>query len=361
METSHNVEEVSLSDIFKQITLALKFLLHQWWKILLVTLIGALIGVWYASTKPTTYTARLTFILEDGKGGTGNLASLAGQFGFDLGGMSGSNGPLSSDNVNLFLKSESLTEETLLTPYDDAGKFSLADKYAEVYNLKTSWRKKVGHEISFPIHRSQPFTRLQDSLLQILIDLVSNKHISINKPDRKASFIEVSTTTKDELLSKYYCERLVSSAIARYIDIRTERQNTNISRLQKRADSISILLNTKTYSSAVAQERTLDINPALRSTSNVPSEVIGRDKVMLSTIYAEIVKNLEVSKVALSQETPVIQIIDNVRLPLKKNVPSKILFGLAGGVCLGFLISFLFVGQFLIKQRSKLLPQRKEN
>jgi hypothetical protein len=161
----------------------------------------------------------------------------------------------------------------------------------------------------------------------------------------------VSTTMNDELLSKYYCERLVSSAIARYIDIKTERQNKNIVRLQKRADSISALLNMKTYSTAVAQERTLDINPALRSTATVPSEVIGRDKAMLGTIYAEIVKNLEVSKVALSQETPVIQIIDDVRLPLKKNVSSKIFFGTAGSVAFMLLISMVILSQFLVRRK----------
>jgi hypothetical protein len=107
----------------------------------------------------------------------------------------------------------------------------------------------------------------------------------------------------------------------------------------------------KTYSTAVAQERTLDINPALRSTATVPSEVIGRDKAMLGTIYAEIIKNLEVSKVALTHETPVIQIIDDVRLPLKKNVSSRILFGVAGAAVFMMLISLLLLMRFLVSRR----------
>ncbi|MGC8025682.1 hypothetical protein ACP3WI_25235, partial [Salmonella enterica] len=48
------------------------------------------------------------------------------------------------------------------------------------------------------------------------------------------------------------------------------------------------------------------------------------DKTMLSTVYAEVVKNLELAKFTLSQETPVIQIVDNSLFPLIRNKVSKI-------------------------------------
>jgi len=143
---------------------------------------------------------------------------------------------------------------------------------------------------------------------------------------------------------------LVNTALSRYIEIKTKTQLANIDRLQRRADSIYVLLNNKTFSSAYAQEKIIDLNPALRS-ATVNSELIGRDKTMLATIYTEVVKNLEISKVALSQETPVMQIIDNVMLPLKKNEVKKTVAILIGGLIIFFIACLFFGLQFLILKR----------
>jgi hypothetical protein len=62
----------------------------------------------------------------------------------------------------------------------------------------------------------------------------------------------------------------------------------------------------------------LDLNPAY-SNNQANAEISTREKYMQGTIYAEIVKNLEMSKTALIQETPTIQIVDEPLLPLKKN------------------------------------------
>jgi uncharacterized protein involved in exopolysaccharide biosynthesis len=40
---------------------------------------------------------------------------------------------------------------------------------------------------------------------------------------------------------------------------------------------------------------------------------------VLQSIYGEIVKNLEISRTMLLQETPTFQIVDEPELPLKKN------------------------------------------
>jgi hypothetical protein len=110
---------------------------------------------------------------------------------------------------------------------------------------------------------------------------------------------------------------------------KTTRQSINVSRLQRRADSIGGLLNRKTFATAFAQEQLLDINPGFK-TATVTAEVTGRDKAMLATIYGEVIKNLEISKVALSQETPTILIVDAVDLPLKVNKVEKLIAILLG-------------------------------
>lgn len=322
METlqSNKNDTISLYDLLLKVRRWFSFLASRWLLLLIVSSFGGAIGIGYAHFSPITYTARLNFFVEEGKTGGSGLASLAGQFGFDLGGLGGGNGLLSGDNIFVFLKSASLARETLLTPYDPSGTVSLADRYAATYNLREKWRKnsKIGKEVFFPVGGQQVFTRLQDSLLQTIVDGILQEDISIEKPDKKASFVQVSVEMKDELLAKYYCERLVNKATDRYVTTKTNRQLMNVNRLQRRADSISVLLNRKTFATAISQEQLLDVNPAFKS-ATVSAEVTGRDKIMLTTIYGEIIKNLEISKVALSQETPTIQIVDDVVLPLKVN------------------------------------------
>jgi hypothetical protein len=115
----------------------------------------------------------------------------------------------------------------------------------------------------------------------------------------------------------------------------------NVALLQKRADSLGALLNRNTYSAAAAQQSLVDINPALR-TAPVSAEIMSREKMMIATIFAEVVKNLELAKFTLQQETPVIQVVDRSYLPLQKEKESKLKGLLLGGILAGFLtVGFL--------------------
>jgi uncharacterized protein involved in exopolysaccharide biosynthesis len=67
---------------------------------------------------------------------------------------------------------------------------------------------------------------------------------------------------------------------------------------------------------------------------------------MLATIYAEIVKNLEVSKTALMQETPTVEVIDHPELPLKKNKRAFML-----SIALGFIITSVTTGIIIVNKR----------
>ena len=299
------------------------YLLSCWRILLIASCIGGLLGLLVSWLKPVTFSARLSFVVEESKqaGGGGSLVSaLAGQFGFDVGGMTGSSGMLAGDNVLELLKSRSLIKKTLLTPYtkDSAGP-SLADQFAIAYELKEKWRNssKVGRQVDFPANKTH-FTRLEDSLLQRIIKVIFEEELSISKPDKKLNFFEINYNSRDEKLSQLFCERLLKIASDFYIETKTRRLRSNIYRLQQRADSLGLLLDLKTYSAAKAAQGLIDINPVYSSEA-VSAEISSRNKLIQGTIYGEIVKNLEVSKTSLIQETPTVQIVDYPELPLKRN------------------------------------------
>ena len=326
------------------------YVLQFWPKLLLIGLIGGLIGLLVAWLRPVTYTARLSFVVEESKSSAGgSLASaLSGQIGLDLGSITGSNGILAGDNVLELLKSRSLIKKTLLSTYYDTGNYSLADQYAEVYGWKEKWKNssKVGRQINFPSNRQQ-FSRLEDSLLQLITKQIGEEELSISKPDKKLGLFEILVSTRDERFSQLFSERILSFTTDFYVETKTRRLRGNVNRLERRADSLAMLLNRKTYSAADANLMLLDGNPAYASPS-VSAEISSRDKTMQGIIYSEIVKNLEVSKTALIQETPTVQIVDSPEMPLKKNKMSKLLAILFGGMLFS-----IVTGLFLINNKKR--------
>jgi hypothetical protein len=168
-------------------------LLKKRW-ILLSAIVGMLLGLSYVLLKPIKYIARSSFVVEDSKsiGGSGILGALSGQFSSEImSALGGGSNLLSGENILELSKSRSLLRKTFLTSYDGTNK-SLADVYAEKLKLKKKWKesRKVGIDIQFDTSNKK-FTRIQDSLLNTLIERVINKDLSIYKPDRRLSLFEL--------------------------------------------------------------------------------------------------------------------------------------------------------------------------
>ena len=154
MSSLDKQEEASyfISDLLGSIKKRVAFLMAHWGILLIMGTLGGLLGIGYAFIKKDTYTAATTFVVEDNKSSGGGIASaLAGQFGLDLGGLSGGSGVLQGDNVLELLKSKSLLKKALLTNYDSAGTLTLADAYASAYGYTSKWATsdKVGRAINF--------------------------------------------------------------------------------------------------------------------------------------------------------------------------------------------------------------------
>ena len=345
----NNKEEAPflLASLLQNMVSNSKSLLGHWKILLLMAIVGSVLGSAYVLIKKDTYTASTTFVVEDNKSSGGGIASaLAGQFGFDIGGLSSGSGVLQGDNVLGLLKSKDLIKKALLTAEYDSTSSSLADLYAKSYGLSDKWlkSKEVGYQVKFNA-RQVSNTRIEDSLLHVIIKRITDKELSISKPDKKLSLFSLEVTTRNEKLSKLLCERLLKVTSEFYIATKTKRIRGNVDRLQQRTDSLRTLLNQKTSSSIDASRDLLDINPVFSQNKEVNAEISGRDKIVQATIFAELTKNLEASKTMLLQETPTIQVVDSPELPLKKNETSwlfSILIGIASLEALAIIGLFFF-------------------
>ncbi len=337
-----NSNSFSIQNLFNKIISKLVSTLNTYLKNLLwVGCIGALLGLAISFIKPIKYSSEITFLVEENKAGAGGLlSSLGSQIGIDVASMTGAgNSVISGDNMLELLKSKTMMQQCLLTPFQKDSNYLLADRYVDVYQLRKKWAKDDDIKTEVYFKDAKINQRLKDSLLNVIIKRIYKKEFSVSKPDKKLGFFKVSTTTNDELLSEYLSERIIKIATDFYINNKTSRLKNNVARLEHRADSIGNLLNRRTYGAINDARLMLNLNPADVNAQG-SAEISQRDKMVLSTIFAELTKNLEISKTALVQETPTIQITDKPILPLERDE-----IKLYEGLLIGFFapIVFLFI------------------
>jgi hypothetical protein len=333
-------DEVSLKELILKIQEWWKYLLSKWVVIFIGGVIGGAIGLTYAFFKKPIYKAELSFALQDEKsgGGLGSALGLASQFGIDLGGGS-AGGEFSGDNLLELMKSRSMVEKALLTTVNVKGKNeTLAEFYIDFNKLREGWQGKPEENIHFlPGSDRSKFTLKQDSILGVFHKEIIKNNLTVDKVDKKLSIISLKGNSTNELFSKYFTEALAKVVSDFYVLTKTEKSVKNVAILQRQTDSVRRALNGAISGVASSIDAAPNPNPALQ-TLHVPSQRRQVDVTANTAILSELVKNLEIAKMSLLQETPLIQVIDQPILPLEKEKTSKVKGLLSGLFCGVFLI-----------------------
>jgi len=178
----------------------------------------------------------------------------------------------------------------------------------------------------------------QDSVLYVMYDQIAKKMVSVDRLNKKGTIFKIVTVSQNQVFSKNFAERLLKETTSYYVNVKTSNAAANVKRLQARGDSLLRVLNAKSYNTASFQ--ILDPNVAFKSMS-VPAEVSSRDKSIVFSIYAEVTKNLEMSRIALVSQTPVIQLLDVPKYPLMDDRKSYLFLGLVGFIAGIFAAIFL--------------------
>lgn len=342
----------SLSTLFSHLKYFLGSLLKKWWLILLFAVLGVLAGLFYYFLQKPKYEAVSTFILEERSSVGGGLTGLASQFGFDVGSLGAGGGIFTGDNILDILRSKKIAYEVLLSKVDSQKSETLADLFINSSEIGKKWSAhKELKTINFLDHKkNEPLTQKQDSLLNQIHEYILNHGLSAERLNKKGSIIKVQVTSSNSTFARLTAERLVNEAAKLYLDIKTGTAQTNIEKLQRKSDSLLLLLNRKSFTTAASQP--LDINPGIR-TAIVPVEIATRDKSVLATIYAEVTKNLEASRLILSQQTPVIQLLDQPGVLLDDNKKGIVLLTIVGGIASTLMYILIAFAIFLLKTMAK--------
>jgi len=330
--TNTGTETIKYSELKAVIQRFTKYFISQYKMIFLVTIITSALGLIYGKLQPSTYKATATFIVEDksGKGG-GGLSGLASQFGIDVGGLTGGGaGLFDGDNILEIIKSRAIIEKVLLTKMDEPASSkgqTLADYYITAEDLEAKFRSKNINvkTLNFTgLTEGSKHSVEQDSVLYVLYNRI-NKNLNVEKKNKKSSIITLEVESTDQVFSKIFAEELLKQTSDLYIDIKTGNLSRSITRIQQKADSLQRSLSN-------IYQNSFQINSSRTELSN-------RDKTFSSTLYAEVVKNLETLKLSLINQTPVIQVLDTPKYPLiNQRLSSKyfLLIGFAAGIVFSF-------------------------
>jgi hypothetical protein len=333
--------DITLKDIVLRFGSFFRFLKRKSVVILLWAVLGGVIGLVYAMFKKPSYIATCSFVLDETKtSGLSQYAGLASMAGIDLGDNGG--GVFEGDNIVELYTSRSMIAKALLSKIDISGKPQLLiDRYIDFLDLRNKWKKSDNIDsISFQ-NPPEKFNRKQDSLLIVVVTDINQKVLAVGRPDKKLSIINVNVKFGDELFAKAFNDSLVATVNDFYIKTKTKKKSLNVAVLQRQADSVKAVLNSSISGVASALDAAPNANPALLSLK-VPSQKKQVDVQASSAIYAEIVKNLELAKITLRQETPLIQVIDNPILPLTVEKAGKIK-DLLMGFILGGLVAIFYL------------------
>jgi hypothetical protein len=341
--------EISVKDLILLAGKYYQFLASKALLILCMALLGGLLGLAYAFWKKPVFTATTTFVLETGEspGSFGQYAGIASMIGLDL---NTGGGIFQGNNILELYRSRTMIEKTLLSEVRIGGKqMLLIDRYVAFNKLREKWAEKK-HLQAIQFRRDwqqlpEEQQRLQDSLLAEIVGDINKKYLAIYKPD-KNSIIRVDVNAEDEFFAKAFNNMIVANVNDFYVETKTRKSMANVTILQAKVDSVNRVMRRAIYSSVAVKDATPNLNATRQLQRDAPIQLSQYTAENNRYILGEMVKNLELSKMSLLRETPLIQVVDCPKFPLYRSMPGKITTFIKGVI----LFSFLTVMVLLVRK-----------
>lgn len=353
-------DEITLKELLLKIRDWWQQMWAKKWIFIIIGLIGGLAGLGMSLYKKPTYTSTTTFVLESGEksGGLGAYASLAAMAGIDLSG--GGGGMFQGENILELYKSRYMLEKTLLTHTNGKDGELLIDRYITTNKLKKAWEKnpKLLHldfskvdlsDRTLELSQIDSTKYVRDSVLGVFVKNINEENLTVVKPDKKLNIIKVEFKSGDEIFAKRFNEELVQNVNDFYINTKIKKSKDNVKILQSKTDSVRAVMRGEIYHAVTIADNTPNLNPTRQVQRVAPVQQAQFSAETNKAVLGELVKNLEMAKISLLKETPLVQIIDTPIFPLKKDRLGKAKGMVLGGLLFGFLALCYFTGKMMLK------------
>ena len=291
------------------------------------------------STKPT-YTAKLTFMLNDAQssGGGGGLASFLGALG------GGDAGQFNLNKIVELSKSRRIIRDALFTRGVIDGKEDFyANHLIRDFDFLKGWEKDTTGLKGFLFTRANfdDFSRVEKSAFFKLYERVMDKSDPLfsSSFSKQSSILELSLKTRSEELAIQLTNVIYAKLSAFYITNSIEKQEHTVEILKGKTDSLKRLMQGKESEAAHFEDTERGL---LFESDKVKSKLLRGEAQVSGLGYAEVMKNLEIADFSLKNNIPFIRAIDLPYAPIKPEKKSK-LVNLLIGLVVGGLLGSVFV------------------
>ncbi len=336
-------EGMSLIDMINSLKDFFAELKTRWLLITIIVSLTSALGLVYSIVKKPKYSAVSTMMLESSKdgGAMSGAMALASQFGL-MGGSSSA--VINEDKLIEIIKAETIIETALFKKATiDSTTDILANHYIDIFGYRKAW-EKIDTLKDFRFTNTKENLSLKENkFLKMFCGQIIKDFLTAEKA--KSGIITITTTTKSELFSKYLNQYLLEAVTNFYVNHITEKSRTNLDIIQKRVDSIALALKDAEFALAKWKDENFQL---VKARGMIAELQLRRNVEVCNSIYVEGIKQVEVAKFTLLQQTPFLQIIDQPTLPLEP--VGKI--SKAKGIILGFIIGcFLSLGSIFARKK----------
>lgn len=347
---SYQDDEITLKELIEKLLEFWRELWSKKWWIILITIPFIVYFGYKAKSATVTYTAPLTYTLNDGGGGGGALSGILGSFGL------GKGGKVNLERIVALSKSRNIIQKVLFTkiPLDTfAGKNDfIANHIIVLHELDKEWTNKRKDWTGFRFD-SDSISHFNPNQLQALKMLYGQvvggkgvkNNIFSNGFNEDTGILTISANTVDEQLS-IEISKLVFEELKTYYTANATKGNRNTFEfVEQKTDSIFALLRAKEFQLSRFNDshRNLTDPNLLTQRRLIETEIL-----KLKTMYAEVTKNRELADFSLTAGTPDIVIIDEPLPPLDPNAMSLIIELIKGGLLGGLLAVGFFIARKIV-------------
>lgn len=309
------------------------------WTVFLVICVAVVVGIFVAYRSKPKYIASCSMMLESSGGGkmSGALA-LASQFGL-LGGGGGGGSVINEDKLIEIISLEPIIKNALFQKVTiDSVTDILANHFIQLFDYTKQWQKNEELKNFRFQHSKENLTEKENRVFKMFYGRIKTEFLKTDKS--KSGIISVTVTTPDELFSKYFNDELIKAVTRFYVDRIVEKGRKNVDIIQRRVDSVAEALRD----SELTLAKWKDGSHQLVKAQGMMNEIrLRRNVEVNNSMYIEGVKQLEIAKFSLLNETPFLQVLDEPSLPLAAKGKISFFKGVLAGGFAGVLLAFLYL------------------
>ena len=298
-------------------------------KMLIGAVIGLIVGVLYAYSKPDTFKVEVTVMPEiqnKGNSGLGAVSAFAG-LGLDNAGTSDAIRPDLYPNVlqsvpfalNILdqpVYSKKLNKKITLQDFiNETSTVSFLDKLLSLFSISDNTDKEDTTNSKNKIQAIQ-LTKAQDGLVKAVQGSVASVY------DKKTGILTITAIEPDPIVAATVAQ-LSLNYLTNYITAyRTDKARKRVVFLANQVSEAKRQYQAAEYALSNYRDRNRSL---FLNTAKLDEQRLQADYLLQQSVYSDLAKQLEQAKIKVQEDTPTFKTLEPPTVPLRKSGPRRTL------------------------------------